>query len=171
MNNEKKREIAYRLLQGESMEHHPAHQSPRDHKGPNGRINDSHLCHFSVSEREFVIVSVKYVDRGKSPCIGFYWDRCNQKLGPIPKRTHLKSIKKLPLPEGFFLDEGSITNKASGWVPFCRTGCVTADEMYRQIVDPGEGIKPWQDLFNTLVNWGKEEFGCDPIYYSQEDWL
>ena len=74
------------------------------------------------------------------------------------------------LPGNFHLDANCISDKQTGWVPFYRDDCRTADEMYRQIVSPGSARQDWKEMFEWLKAFGREHFGCQEEYYSQENW-
>ena len=147
--NDKKRQVALQL------EKHPEHQG-----SGNGILNDSHLCCYSFSEdcnprqKPRVLISVKYVERGKSPGIGFYFES-------DIKEECLPELNDLKLPDSFYLDNHQINMKSQtkGWVVFCREGCTRFDEMYRQIVQPGDSLRDWEELYRVLKNWLKIKFG------------
>lgn len=153
--NRQKEEIANRLLDGILG---PSHGKVPDHyhQGRTGVVNDSHLCKVGNN-----FICVKSVDRGGiSPCIGFY-------IKEPTKKEWFERIKQLPLPDGFSLDEKAYTKKPKGWISFGREECKSADDLYKQIVNPGTKLEQWVQLFNTLKSFAEEEFGYAPEFFDK----
>lgn len=161
LENDKKREVALKLVTA------PEHQGNSSKK-----LNDSHLCYFPMTKEyprkklNRVLICAKYVDKGKFhqvPGIGVYFE-------PGGKEQHLPSLRKLVLPEGFALDENSVNMFSSdtGWVVFCKDDCRTFNDMYSQIVKPGNSLAAWKSLYTTLVGWLEEEFKCKARFFDSE---
>ena len=148
--NDRKRAVALKLVNA------PEHQG-----NGTGNLNDSHLCYLQPSQKIFICA--KYVDvRGGVPGIGIFF-------GEPVKKQHLASLKKLVLPDGFLLDDHSITPRDTGWVMFCKEDCRRFEDMYSQIVDPGNSFKAWKALYGVLLDWAKNTFPSNQvIFYSRE---
>ena len=147
--NDRKRAVALKLVNA------PEHQG-----NGAGNLNDSHLCYIQPGNK--VLICVKYVDRGAVPGIGIFF-------GEPVKKQHLAGLKKLVLPKGFLMDDHSITTRDTGWVMFCKEDCRHFDDMYRQIVDPGNSFKAWKDLYEVLLDWAKNNVPSHPvIFYPHE---
>ena len=148
--NDRKRAVALKLVNT------PEHQG-----NGAGNLNDSHLCYIQPGNK--VLICAKYVDfRRAVPGIGIFFGE------PI-KKQHLAGLKKLDLPKGFLMDVNSITPRDNGWVVFCKEDCRHFNDMYSQIVNPGNSFKAWKALYDVLLDWAKETFPSNPvIFYPRE---
>lgn len=144
ISNEQKKEIAKTLV-----------KCPK-HYVRNGRIQDSQLCQFA-SHGDSVCIAIKPLRR--NPEIAMYFSN---------KQSHLESAKKIQLPDGFVLREGNITPNPRGWISFGKTGCVNDSDMYKEIVQPGNELDSWKEMFERLRKWASKEFQCEPTYYQAE---
>ena len=148
--NDRKREVALKLVNA------PEHQG-----NVAGNLNDSHLCYIQQGKK--VLICAKYVDFGRAvPGIGIFFEE------PI-KKHYLAGLKKQVFPKGFLMDDDSITPSDTGWVVFCKEDCRNFNDMYTQIVNPGNSFKAWKALYDVLLDWATKTFPSNPVnFYPRE---
>ena len=138
-----------------------------DNPCPNGKpdkpIYDCRLCRFKKGDDE-CIITFKFTDAGKAkPGLCIWVDRGKS------KEEYENQFQKLSGKGGFSYNPEATTDKDRGFLLFCRNGCETPEQAYREIVNPGNERGLWKAFFQKLVNGVTKFIAVKPSYFTEQD--
>jgi MoxR-like ATPase len=151
LTDEQKREIACQFVDN------PSEDKPFDN------IYSYRLCRFTNGDDECSI-SFKFTDKGKAkPGLCIWVDKGRSKA------EYVNQFQDRFGNGEFRYNTETTTKKERGFLLFCREGCETPEQAYKEIVNPGKEKEAWKGFYDTLKSELRKFIGSEPIPYKSGD--